>query len=124
MVTPVLHGRLALPHPRFRGGMPSSPSPYKGEETDAPSFRGLPLVGSPFFCQRITEHLQFPQEPAPDSDRGRESSIFKNVVVAAASHAAWRGHFQRSAIRTRGYNYEDSGSPMKDVGDDRRRSLI
>ena len=28
----VLHRRLALPHPRFRGGMPSSASPYKGEE--------------------------------------------------------------------------------------------
>ncbi len=34
----MLHGRLALPHPRFRGGMPSSPSPYKGEEQDGPSF--------------------------------------------------------------------------------------
>ena len=34
----MLHGRLALPHPRFRGGMPISPSPYKGEEQDGPSF--------------------------------------------------------------------------------------
>ena len=24
--------------PRFRGGKPSSPSPYKGEENDGPSF--------------------------------------------------------------------------------------
>jgi hypothetical protein len=35
---------VALPHPRFRGGKPSSPSPYKGEEKDWHSF--LPL-----FCK-------------------------------------------------------------------------
>ena len=35
-------GSLALPHPRFRGGKPSSASPYKGEET------------------QINEHFQFP----------------------------------------------------------------
>ena len=28
----MLQGRPGLPHPRFRGGMPSSASPYKGEE--------------------------------------------------------------------------------------------
>ena len=29
----MLYGGRALPHPRFRGGMPSSASPYKGEVT-------------------------------------------------------------------------------------------
>ena len=29
--SPVFPVRSTLPHPRFRGGMPSSPSPYKGE---------------------------------------------------------------------------------------------
>ena len=38
--TRLLHGRLALPHPRFRGGKPSSASPYKGEEKRSRAERG------------------------------------------------------------------------------------
>ena len=42
--TPMPHGRVALPHPRFCGGMPSSASPYKGEGKESPSF-WFPLCG-------------------------------------------------------------------------------
>ena len=34
---------VALPHPRFRGGKPSSASPYKGEEKDRHPFP-VPLL--------------------------------------------------------------------------------
>ena len=34
---------VALPHPRFRGGKPSSASPYKGEEKDRRPFP-VPLL--------------------------------------------------------------------------------
>ena len=98
----MLPGRLALPHPRFRGGMPSSPSPFKGEENDGPFFlvpwSALHSVSEllNLYNPRHLSPTPVPDligDPVKEGIQSKKGSILlfpspSFAVVAAASHAA------------------------------------
>ena len=53
-------GDTFLPHPRFRGGMPSSASSYKGEGKNTAAFFRLTALSTPVLSlsKGMTEHIQ------------------------------------------------------------------